>query len=126
MPVAVARRLLGARPIIGYSPETLEQALLAEAEGADYLGVGPVFGTGSKSDAGRPIGLDGLREVIAAVSIPVVGIGGIAADNVADCIQAGATGAAVISAVVAAEDVQGAARCLRGLIEEARRERVGK
>ncbi|HID64505.1 MAG TPA: thiamine phosphate synthase [Anaerolineae bacterium] len=121
MPIPIARHLMGPQAIIGFSPETVEQARQAEADGADYLGVGAVFGTGTKPDAGSPIGVEGLREMVRAVSIPVVAIGGITAGNAAACIQAGAAGVAVISAVVAAEDVKAAARRLRGQIEKARR-----
>jgi len=124
MPVAIARRLLGPERLIGFSPETLEQARAAEADGADYLGVGAIFGTGTKPDAGQGIGLEGLHEVIAAVSIPVVGIGGINAHNAAQVIQTGAAGIAVASAVVAAEDVEAAAQRLRSRIEEARKDRL--
>jgi thiamine-phosphate pyrophosphorylase len=122
MPVAIARRLLGPARLIGFSPETAEQARMGEADGADYLGVGNIFGTATKPDAGQPIGLSGLKRMIAAVSIPVVGIGGITAHNAARVIQAGADGVAVVSAVVAAEDVEAAARQLRERIEEARRD----
>ena len=117
MPVAIARRLLGPDKLIGHSPETLEQVRTSEADGADYLGVGSVFGTATKPDAGPPIGLSGLERVIAVVSIPVVGIGGITIQNAAQVIQAGAAGVAVISAVVAAEDVEAAARRLREIID---------
>lgn len=123
MPVPIARRLLGPGKLIGFSPETIEQARAAEAEGADYLGVGSVFGTSTKPDAGPPIGLSGLRRVIAAVSIPVVGIGGITAQNAPQVIQAGAAGVAVISAVVGVEDVETAARQLREIIEAGGRNR---
>jgi thiamine-phosphate pyrophosphorylase len=119
-PVPIARRLLGPDRIIGFSPETLEEARMAEVDGADYLGVGSVFGTATKADAGPPIGLAGLRKVIAAVSIPVVGIGGVHAHNAAQVIRAGAAGVAVVSAVVAAEDVEAAARELRTQIAAAR------
>jgi thiamine-phosphate pyrophosphorylase len=81
--------------LLGRSASTLEQALAADA---DYLGVGPVWETPSKRDAELPIGLDGLREICAAVEIPVVAIGGIDAANAAECIVAGATGVAVIRA----------------------------
>jgi thiamine-phosphate pyrophosphorylase len=123
MPVAIARRLLGPGRLIGYSPETPEQILASEADGADYLGVGSVYGTATKADAGAPIGLPGLARVIAEVSIPVVGIGGISVGNAAQVIQSGADGVAVISAVVAARDVEGAARRLHGIVEAARAER---
>jgi thiamine-phosphate pyrophosphorylase len=80
---------------IGRSVSTLDQALAADA---DYLGAGPIWETPSKRDAEPPLGLDGLREVCAAVSIPVVAIGGIDASNAGDCIRAGAAGVAVIRA----------------------------
>jgi thiamine-phosphate pyrophosphorylase len=81
--------------LLGRSASTLEQALAADA---DYLGVGPIWATPSKEDADPPIGLEGLREIAAAVSTPVVAIGGIDASNAADCIRAGAVGVAVIRA----------------------------
>jgi thiamine-phosphate pyrophosphorylase len=81
--------------MLGRSAATLEQALEADA---DYLGVGPVWDTPSKDDAEPPIGLDGLREICAAVTVPVVAIGGIDASNAGECIRAGASGVAVIRA----------------------------
>jgi thiamine-phosphate diphosphorylase len=81
--------------LLGRSASTLEQALAADA---DYLGVGPVWATPSKDDADPPIGLDGLREIATATSVPVVAIGGIDTSNAADCIRAGAAGVAVIRA----------------------------
>ena len=81
--------------LVGRSASTLEQARAADA---DYLGVGPVWVTPSKEDADPPIGLEGLREIAAAVATPVVAIGGIDASNAADCIRAGAAGVAVIRA----------------------------
>ncbi len=113
MPVPLARRLLGPGRLLGYSPDTLERARWAQREGADYLGIGDVFGTPTKPDAGKPIGLDGLAAVVGAVSIPVVAIGGITAENAAAAVRAGAAGVAVISAVMRAEDPGAAARQLR-------------
>jgi thiamine-phosphate diphosphorylase len=81
--------------IVGRSASTLEQALEADA---DYLGAGPVWDTPSKHDAEPAIGLEGLREICAAVGVPVVAIGGIDASNAGECIQAGAAGVAVIRA----------------------------
>lgn len=107
---ADARRLLGNR-LIGVSAETTEQALQAERDGADYLGVGAVYSTKSKADAGRA-GLVGLAEIVRSVNIPVVGIGGITAKNAGPVLQAGATGLAVISAVMDALDPEDAARRL--------------
>jgi thiamine-phosphate pyrophosphorylase len=84
-----------ARLLLGRSASNLEQALAADA---DYLGVGPVWATPSKPDAEPAIGLDGLREICEAVSIPVVAIGGIDASNAGECIRVGAAGVAVIRA----------------------------
>ena len=81
--------------LLGRSASTLAQALAADA---DYLGVGPIWETPSKHDADAAIGLDGLREICAAVHIPVVAIGGVAASNAGDCVRVGASGVAVIRA----------------------------
>jgi thiamine-phosphate pyrophosphorylase len=121
MPVALARRLLGPGRILGASPETLAEAREMEQDGADYLGVGDVYGTPSKADAGAPIGVAGLAEVMRAVTIPVVAIGGITAANAGPVVEAGAAGVAVISAVVGAADPEDAARRLRGIVEAQRR-----
>jgi thiamine-phosphate diphosphorylase len=83
--------------LLGLSAASLQEALAADGE-ADYIGAGPVWGTPSKTDADPAIGLDGLREICDATTIPVVGIGGIDATNAAECIRAGATGVAVIRA----------------------------
>lgn len=105
-----ARRLLGDR-LIGVSAETVAEALQAERDGADYLGVGAVYTTRSKADAGNA-GLAGLAEIVRSVRIPVVGIGGISPDNAGPVLQAGATGLAVIAAVMGAPDPEDAARGL--------------
>ncbi|MBS3966578.1 MAG: thiamine phosphate synthase [Truepera sp.] len=118
MPAGLARGLIGPDRILGVSAETVEQAQEAEAAGADYLGVGDIFGTPSKPDAGPPIGLARFAEIIRSVSIPVVGIGGITLENAAAVIGAGAVGVAVISAVVGAADPEAAARRLRQIVEE--------
>ena len=99
-----------------------EWAARAAAEGADYIGVGPVYPTGSKADARAAIGPEGLAEVLAhAPGLPAAGIGGVAADNLDPVIGAGARGVAVIGAVMGAADPEAAARELRRRIEEARR-----
>ncbi len=113
IPCADARRLLGNR-LIGVSAETTAEAMQAERDGADYLGVGAVYPTTSKADAGRA-GLVGLEEIVLRVTIPVVGIGGITVDNAAPVLRAGAAGLAVISAVMDAPDPEGAARRLSAL-----------
>ncbi len=121
MPAPLARKLMGPGKIVGVSVDNLEQALRAEQDGADYVGAGPIFATPTKPDAAPPIGLEGLAEICRRVSIPVVAIGGINAENAAAVIEAGADGVAVVSAVVAAEDVEAASRRLREVVEAARR-----
>ena len=104
--------------IIGRSVHSVEAAVAAEAEGADYLQTGTVFETASKP--GRPAaGLSLIREVRAAVSIPIIAVGGIDASNAADVIDAGADGIAVIGAIMDADDPQQAARHLRQVIDAA-------
>lgn len=121
MPAPLARQLLGSERILGVSAGTVEEAKRAEADGATYLGVGDVYGTRSKPDAGVPIGIEGLRQIAQAVRIPVVGIGGITADNAAAVLEAGAHGIAVISAVMGAIDPLVATRNLRRIVEAAHR-----
>ena len=101
---------MGAERVVGVSASSVAEALQAERDGADYIGAGTVFATGSKPDAGSPIGLAGLAQIVRAVKIPVVAIGGVNAANAAECVAAGAAGVDVISAVVSADDVAAAAR----------------
>jgi thiamine-phosphate diphosphorylase len=110
LPVGAARRVSPPGFLLGVSAESVELALQAEAEGADYVGVGPVYATGSKADAGEPIGLGRIAEVAAAVKIPVVGIGGIAVGSARAVVESGAAGVAVISAVMRADDPESATR----------------
>ena len=111
------RTILGEDKILGVSAQTVEQALLAEKEGADYLGVGAVFPTGSKMDA-DDVSYETLKEICSAVSIPVVAIGGIGAGNVLKLENSGISGIAVISAIFAAEDIEKATKNLKELTEE--------
>ena len=111
------RRKLGPDKIIGVSAQTVEQALLAEKHGADYLGVGAVFPTGSKADA-KEVEWDVLREICQAVSIPVVAIGGITQENVTELAGTGICGVAVISAIYAQEDIPAAAKNLKNTVKE--------
>jgi thiamine-phosphate pyrophosphorylase len=108
LPVSAARAILGPKPMIGLSCDCIEQAIRAEADGADYVGFGPVFATSTKLDAGPVSGLETLREVCAQVSLPVVAIGGICASNIAEVASVGAACAAVISAIVCADDMTAA------------------
>jgi thiamine-phosphate pyrophosphorylase len=112
MPLAAARRTAPASLLIGWSTDDPDQARTAEAQGADYIGCGAVFGTTSKDLADEQIGPVGLQRVVQAVSLPVVGIGGIDITNIAEVVRAGAAGAAVIRAVMAAPDVAGAVGAL--------------
>ena len=121
MAIADARRLGPPGWIIGVSAETVADAVRAEKEGADYIGVSPVFATPTKTDAAPPLGLSGLRHMRAATKIPLVAIGGIHAGNARDVIRAGADGLAVVSAIVAAADPRAAAEALRRKIEAARK-----
>ena len=121
MAIADARRLGPPGWIIGVSAETVADAVRAEKEGADYIGVSPVFATPTKTDAAPPLGLSGLRHMRAATKIPLVAIGGIHAGNARDVIRAGADGLAVVSAIVAADFPREAAGQLRQEIEAARK-----
>jgi thiamine-phosphate pyrophosphorylase len=109
LPLPLARRILGKRKLIGISVATPEEARIAEKEGADYLGIGPVFPTLSKQSPGPFLGLEGIRRVRAAVKLPLLAIGGINAANAAAVISAGADGVAVISAISSARDLRWAA-----------------
>ncbi len=111
------RAKLGPDKIIGVSAQTVEQALLAEKHGADYLGVGAVFPTGSKADA-DDVSYDTLKAICQAVSIPVVAIGGISRDNVARLAGSGICGVAVISAIYGAADIRAASQELKAATEE--------
>lgn len=108
------RQLLGPDKIIGVSAQTVEQALLAQERGADYLGVGAVFPTGSKSDAVE-VDHDTLRAICQAVDIPVVAIGGISRENVSRLAGTGICGIAVISAIFAQKDIRTSTRELKEL-----------
>ncbi|MFN4032833.1 MAG: thiamine phosphate synthase [Fimbriimonadales bacterium] len=108
LPTALARKIAGDRFIIGVSAETVDEARRAEADGATYLGVGPMFATTTKPDAGAPVGPERLRLIKHAVAIPVFGIGGVAPTNARAVLEAGADGVCVISAIVDAPDPRAA------------------
>jgi thiamine-phosphate pyrophosphorylase len=120
LPVAVARERLGEDAVVGVSASTVEQAEAAEAAGADYLGVGAVYGTDSKDVSGDRdgIGTERIAAVADAVEIPVIGIGGIDAGNAAPVVEAGATTVAVLSAITAAEDPEAATAAIREAVTE--------
>jgi thiamine-phosphate pyrophosphorylase len=121
--VGVTRQIAPPGFIIGVSVGTVDEAVRAEEEGADYLAISPVFSTASKNDAGPGRGLDVVREIRRSVSVPVIAIGGINLDNVREVIAAGADGVAVISAVVGSRDIIATARELCKRISETKEER---
>lgn len=114
MEAGEVRRLIGSDRILGVSVQTPEQAVLAEQRGADYLGVGAVFTTSTKPDADT-VSYDTLKKICAAVSIPVVAIGGIDKNNIMTLSGSGISGIAVVSAIFAKPDVAAATRELRRL-----------
>lgn len=120
IPLEVTRDLMGETAIIGISVDNVEQAVAAAEGGADYIGVGSIFNTSTKPDAKQGVGLGAIYEIRKAVDIPIVAIGGINRGNIQDVVRAGADAAAVVSAVVAQDDVSGAAHELRNLILKVR------
>lgn len=117
MEARTVRDKIGPDKILGVSAETVEQAILAEKNGADYLGVGAVFPTGSKDDA-ENVSHQTLKAICAAVKIPVIAIGGITGENVQELKESGIVGIAVISAVFAKPDIEEAVRELKEKIKE--------
>ncbi len=115
MPITEARKLLGPDKIIGITAKTVEQALVAERDGASYLGSGAMFGSSTKTDA-KKMTVDELRSITGSVSIPVVAIGGITAENVASLDKTGIAGVAVVSAVFACENITEDTKKLRSIV----------
>jgi thiamine-phosphate pyrophosphorylase len=118
LPLKDALRLVPKGYIIGITVHDVAEALVAQKGGASYLGLSPIFQTGSKDDAGAACGLQMIKDVKKRVSIPVVGIGGINASNAREVLEAGADGIAVISAVVGQPDVEKAARGLKDQVDK--------
>jgi len=116
LPTKVARKLLPIDKILGCSTTTVDQAVTAESDGADYIAVGSIYPTTSKETA-KVIGLEGLRQIRQAVTLPLVAIGGITEDNAAEVIAAGASSVAVISAILQAESPEEAARQIVARLE---------
>jgi thiamine-phosphate pyrophosphorylase len=110
LPVSVARQLLGARRLLGVSVHAVEEGLLAQSQGADYVILGPIYETPSKQMFGPPLGIHILEKACRLVRIPIVGIGGVTAARACEMRQAGAFGVAVISAILGADDVESATR----------------
>jgi thiamine-phosphate pyrophosphorylase len=105
LPLPAARKLLGPDKIIGISVNTASEALAAEKESADYLGVGPVYPTSTKKDLKSILGPPGLKAIRDTIHIPILAIGGINVENVSEVMASGADGVAVISAILGAEDI---------------------
>lgn len=112
IPASVVRQIIGPDKILGVSAGTIEEAMRAEDEGADYLGVGAIFPTATKKDAER-VSLDTLRKICSSVHIPVVAIGGINEKDISAFNGTGISGVAVVSALMQAKDPEGAARKLK-------------
>jgi thiamine-phosphate pyrophosphorylase len=121
--VESARKILGAGAIIGYSPESTGEAREAVDDGADYLGIGPVFDTPTKADAGPAIGIDGLAAVCAMDMAPVIAVGGIKPGTAREVAAAGAAGIAVVTAVTRAGDMAAAVESLLDSFKEGEKRR---
>ncbi len=120
IPAKLAKTITPEGFILGVSARTVEEAILAEQEGADYIGLGPICDTSSKDDAGNRCGFNVISEVKRQVSIPVIAIGGLGPANAEKAVTAGADGLAVISAVVSQDDIAKAASALKSLIVKAK------
>jgi thiamine-phosphate pyrophosphorylase len=123
LPVAIARWLLGQHVLIGRSVHSEEAAIEAERDGADYVQLGAIYATESKPDA-KPVGPELVRKVSSAVTIPVLAVGGVRPENAAEVIEAGASGASVISAIQSADDPEAATRQLVEAMREAWKKRA--
>jgi len=112
LPLPIARKIMRKERLIGISVNTIKEAEESEAEGADYIGVGPIFYTSSKEDLRSILGFEGLKAIRNKVKIPILAIGGINAENAGDVIVSGADGIAVISAIMDAKNITEATRNL--------------
>jgi len=119
MPLQMAKNILKNSMIIGISAESLEDAIRAEKDGADYIGVSPIYATPTKTDTAMPLGLEGLKKISRTVKIPKVAIGGLNKENAGEVILNGADGIAVVSAIVSADDPRKAAEKLSYIIKKA-------
>lgn len=115
LPLSLARKLIGKEKIIGISTHSLDEAIQAETDGADYIAVGPIFSTPTKPDY-KPVGLELIRQVRMRIKIPFVAIGGIDENNIRDVVKAGATRVAVVRAVVGSDNITQATKQLKGFI----------
>jgi thiamine-phosphate pyrophosphorylase len=109
LPVPVARQMLGAQRLLGISVHAVEEAVQAESQGVDYIVLGPIYETPSKQMFGPPLGIHTLEKACKLVRVPIIGIGGVTAARAREMRRAGAFGAAVITAILSATDVESAA-----------------
>jgi thiamine-phosphate pyrophosphorylase len=119
LPRSVARAIVGPHVLIGATANSIDEARALDFAFIDYVGAGPVYGTTSKAKRAPPLGLAALREIVRAVPVPVVAIGGIRPEHVGEILETGAHGVAVLSGVVLAPDPEAAARAYARAIEEA-------
>jgi thiamine-phosphate pyrophosphorylase len=110
LPVSVARQMLGTQRLLGISVHSVEEAVQGESQGADYIVLGPIYDTPSKQLLGPPLGVHTVEKACRLVRIPIIGIGGVTAARAREMRRAGAFGAAVITAILGATDVESAAR----------------
>ena len=122
LPVSFARNIMGEDKIIGVSTHNLKEAKEAQSQGADYIGVGPIFATFTKPDARAPVGVEVISQIKEEIKIPVIAVGGITSQNIHQVLKAGADGVAVISAIFAQENILKATKTLREIIDEFRKD----
>jgi thiamine-phosphate pyrophosphorylase len=120
MPVHVARMILGSNKIIGASAFTPDEAKAAASMGADYLGLSPIFVTGTKPELTQQIGIEGIKDLSGSVGIPVVGIGSMNQSNAFEAVKAGLDGVAVVSAICSQEDPRAAATAIKAEVMRAK------
>jgi thiamine-phosphate pyrophosphorylase len=119
LPASVARRILGSNQLVGVSTHSVEEVLRAESDGADFVVLGPVYETPSKRAYGAPLGLSSVEEAARRARVPVFAIGGITASRARDVRRAGASGVAVVSAILGADDVTRATRAILEAVADA-------
>lgn len=113
MPISIARKILGKDKIIGISAGNIKEALDAQKGGADYIGIGTLFNTGTKKDIDNPIGIKGLKEIYDSINIPAVAIGGINQNNFRDVLSTGIDGISVVTAILKSSDITASAKALK-------------
>jgi thiamine-phosphate pyrophosphorylase len=121
LPIPLARDLLGPHRFIGGSADNAEEAIARIRDGADYVGIGPVFPTSSKADTGPLLGLDGLARAVRAAEAPLIAIGGITLENAASVLATGVHGIAILSAIALAENPKAATAAFRAILDGFRR-----